>query len=268
MKEGLAAAEPGGPESVCSMHLALQNFLFWALFLVVSAVFIPVGALAVTVYGLVVIRRRPVLRFIRVAIKWYGKFVQWCAWPFVRIRFQDLAPREAANGCVLVCNHRSSSDPFLMACLPFSNAVQVVNVWPFRIPVLGIVAKIGGYLSVREMTPEEFMARAARLLSDGVAIIAFPEGTRSGSAQMGPFHGTVFRLAMSARVPVVPLAITGSENVPRKGAWLLHPGTIRVAKLPSVCWHEYRDMSAFKLKNHVRDILQSHLDTPELGALP
>ena len=38
-----------------------------------------------------------------------------------------------------------------MCVLPHE-CVQIVNVWPFRIPVLGLYAKFSGYLNIRMMS--------------------------------------------------------------------------------------------------------------------
>jgi 1-acyl-sn-glycerol-3-phosphate acyltransferase len=149
-----------------------------------------------------------------------------------------------------------------MACLPFE-CIQIVNIWPFKLPVLGIAARIACYLSVREMPVEEFYEKGARLLEEGACIIAFPEGTRSGSRTMGPFNSSIFRLGQQCRATFVPLAISGNERIPPKGSLVLHPGRVFVDKLPAVGWEDYRNMDVFKLKNHVHRLLGEHLNRIE-----
>jgi 1-acyl-sn-glycerol-3-phosphate acyltransferase len=149
-----------------------------------------------------------------------------------------------------------------MSCLPFE-CIQVVNIWPFRIPLLGQVAKLAGYLSVREMPVEEFIEAGSRLLAQGVSVITFPEGTRSGSRNLGPFHGSAFRLALHAGARVVPLAISGSENIPRRGSMLLRPGRIAVHKLPAIAVDELAQMPIFKIKMLVHEKIQEHLNVLE-----
>jgi 1-acyl-sn-glycerol-3-phosphate acyltransferase len=208
-------------------------------------------------YGLFV-SRRAYLRRVRRVISAYGTvIVRVLPFPFVRVRYEDREPTRS-GACIVVCNHRSASDAFLMAVLPWE-CTQVVNKWPFRLPILGRVARLAGYLSVNEISFEEFRARALTQLADGVAIIGFPEGTRSGGRQMGPFHGSLFRVAMDARVPIVPLCISGNERIPPRGSLRLRPGTIRLRKLPAVEWSVYRDMTPFELKNHVRQRMADQL---------
>ena len=78
-----------------------------------------------------------------------------------------------------------------------------------------------GYLNINIMAPELFFEKALQLLRDGVSIIFFPEGTRSAGREMGHFHGAAFKLALQSRAPIVPLCISGNENIPPRGSLLL-----------------------------------------------
>lgn len=51
---------------------------------------------------------------------------------------------------------------------------------------------------------------AARLLDDGVPLLVFPEGTRSRTGAMAPFHPGTAALCISHVVPAVPAALVGS----------------------------------------------------------
>jgi 1-acyl-sn-glycerol-3-phosphate acyltransferase len=237
---------------------------FFTLFLVSSAVVIPVLAVLVAFWQ-PFHSRRSTMRRVRRAISFYGRIVTLLPWPAIRVRYEDHGGNNTPGPYIFVANHRSASDAFLMCVLPHE-AVQVVNTWPFRIPVLGLFAKVAGYLNVKNMPPEEFMAKAGKLCREGVCLIFFPEGTRSGGRTMGNFHGSAFRLALQEKAAIVPLCITGNEKIPPKGSLLFHPGTIRVRRLPALRWEEFRDQSAFALKNRVRETIQSELGRMENGS--
>lgn len=230
---------------------------FYGLALVASAVVIPSFALGVAASRLVLSQRRT-MRLFRYAILWYGRIICALAFPVIRIRFRDEEPDREVSGSIVVCNHRAASDAFLGAAL-WGEIVQVVNLWPMRLPVLGPFARFAGYLSVREMEPREFLERAGRLLAGRVAVLAFPEGTRSGGTALGPFHGMMFRLALASRAPIVPVCIAGNERMPRRGDWVLEPGVIRIHKLKALLPEEYGTLDAFHLKNRVRDRLRVRL---------
>jgi 1-acyl-sn-glycerol-3-phosphate acyltransferase len=243
------------------MKLFFLNLYFYTFFIVLSAIGITALTLMVTVSRLFLSHRQTMKRFRR-SISWYGKLITAIPYPFIKLRYEDRGTTRADEPYIFVCNHRSASDAFLMCLLPHE-VVQIVNVWPFRIPVLGVYAKYSGYLNIRMMAPDQFMEKATKLLSEGVSIIFFPEGTRSASRTMGSFHGAAFRLALESKASVVPLCISGSENIPPKGSLLLRPGTIRVRRLPSIAWDEYKDLNAFAFKNRVWHIIDDELSVME-----
>ena len=261
-------AEPklatGNRQLTAPLQLFWLNTMFWTLSLIVTAVFAVVGGIYITAFAACVRDHRRTLWLLRRTISHYGSTIIKCAWPMIKVRFVDHAPNDRPP-FVFVANHRSTCDAYLMACLPFE-CIQVVNIWPFRIPLLGIMARLAGYLSVREMPIEQFVERGSRLLGEGVSVITFPEGTRSRTAEMGPFRGSAFQLAQDAGARIAPLAIVGSDRAIRRGSWLLRPSRIAVHKLPAVMVDEYRLMSRFKLKTLVRERIQRHLNEIERGA--
>ncbi len=243
------------------LKLYLLNLYFYAFFVLFSAIGIPVMTLFVAFVGLFTSHRRTMKRFRR-AISWYGRLITVIPYPFIRVRYEDHAGKNPGEPYIFVCNHRSASDAFLMSVLPHE-CVQIVNVWPFRIPVLGLYAKLSGYLNIRMMSHDQFLAKAGTLLSQGVSIIFFPEGTRTATGKMGSFHGAAFRLALVSKASVVPLCISGNENIPPKGSPLLRPGAIRVRRLSAIVWDEYKDLTAYAFKNRVWNIIDKELSVME-----
>jgi len=243
--------------------LFVLNLYVYAFVLLISAVAIPALTLFVAFTRLFLSHRGTMKRFRR-AISWYGKLITAIPYPFIRLRYEDRSKNGPGEPYIFVSNHRSASDAFLMCVLPHE-CVQIVNIWPFRIPVLGLYARLSGYLNIRSMSHEQFMSEAKELLSNGVSIIFFPEGTRSASRTMGSFHGAAFRLALESKAAVVPLCIAGNEHIPPKGSLLLRPGTIRVRRLPAIAWDDYKDLNAFTFKNRVWHIIENELSVMESG---
>jgi 1-acyl-sn-glycerol-3-phosphate acyltransferase len=245
------------------LKLLCLNVSFYILLVLFSLIAVPLLALFIAVQAPFAGHRRA-MRLFRMAIRWYGLVVIYLLpQPFVRVRFENHSGGAIPDPCIVICNHRSSSDPFLMAVLPLDQAVQVVNTWPFRLPLWGPMAKWAGYLGVNDMPVEEFFNRASALLREGVSVIAFPEGTRTRTMEVGPFHGTLFRLALETKAPILPLCILGSECAPPRGTMVLRPGPVVLRSLPAVTWEEYRDYSAFQLKNKVRDMMIRELTVME-----
>lgn len=249
----------------CGIRLKkfLFNLVFYLLFILLTAGMFLFFLVPMLVFR-VIAGERTTLKVLRSLIRIYGWIVvRILLFPCVKVVYKDAAPEKKKRACVYVCNHRAGSDAFLMTLLN-CELVQVVNNWPFKIPVLGWVARWSGYLSIRTMPFDEFFQKACRLLEQGVSIAAFPEGVRSTSRTMQQFNGAVFRVAQAARVPIVPLCVTGNDLIPEKGSNILHPGTIKLHKLPALEWDFYKDMPPFKLKNEVRERIQAEFDRMEL----
>jgi 1-acyl-sn-glycerol-3-phosphate acyltransferase len=236
------------------LRIACLNFLFYSFLIIFSlAAFINLGSLLL--FLVFFLSKRNIYKFLRHAIRWYGAvIIRILPFPFIRIDYKNYGQDDPAGPFLFVCNHRAACDPFLIAVFPYE-IVQVVNIWPFRLPALGIIAKIAGYLSVREIPYTEFAAKTRKLIAQGVSIAAFPEGTRSRNKSLGQFHSAIFRTALETHAAIVPVCITGNENVPPISSPFLRPGIIRIHRLPALTWQEYKTFSPFKLKNYVREII-------------
>ena len=240
----------------------ILNITFYSLLLVFTLVCLLVLTAPVVLVRLLA-GKRTTQKSLRFIMLWYGYVVVRCfTFPFIHIEYRDYEDGKKIGPCVYVSNHRSFSDGFLLAHLNVEG-VQVVNIWPFRIPIIGIMARLAGYLSINTMPFEKFSQVACELLGQGVSIGAFPEGSRSGNRTLMSFHGAVFRVALMARCPIVPVCITGNENIPPRGSWLLNPGVVKIHKLPALKWEDYQSLTPFNLKNKVRDMIQQEIEAME-----
>jgi 1-acyl-sn-glycerol-3-phosphate acyltransferase len=205
--------------------------------------------------------KRTAQKTLRFLIVCYGRII---IYGFIRllvkVQFIDTNNgQKTSYPCVYVVNHRSASDAFLMGVLP-GEFVQIVNLWPFKIPILGLCARLAGYLSVRSMPFIEFSTECKALFSQNVSIIGFPEGTRSLSSEMGQFHSALFRVAKENRLQIVPLCILGNKDKPKRKSLIINPGRVEIHRLSAIGYEEYKNYDNFELKNHVRNIMQTFID--------
>jgi 1-acyl-sn-glycerol-3-phosphate acyltransferase len=63
---------------------------------------------------------------------------------------------------------------------------------------------------------------------DGKSLMVFPEGTRTSDGRLQEFKHGAFRIAVRARVPVVPVAIRGTFELLPKSTLAPHPGRVDV----------------------------------------
>ncbi len=119
---------------------------------------------------------------------------------------------------VVVANHESTADPFLLSHLPWDMR-WVAKEELFHLPFLGLLMRACGDIPIRRGergSVVEMMTECHRALSAGIPIMMFPEGTRSKTGELLPFKDGAFELAIDAGVPVLPLALAGTKDCRRK----------------------------------------------------
>jgi len=150
---------------------------------------------------------------LRVLLLGFGLMEVRIAWrPFFRVDFRDFSGGCREPGIVIV-NHRAATDAFLISVVRLSMA-QTVNGWPMRLPVIGWMACLAGYLNITAWDYETLKTRARAILHAGDMIASYPEGTRSGGTEMNSFHSGIFQVAKELNVPVYMLCIAGNQHMP------------------------------------------------------
>jgi len=150
----------------------------------------------------------------------------------IRVQFEQESPLDPAQRYIFLSNHVSNLDPpILIPLLPGRVSVFLKRSL-MKIPVLGYGMKLAGFIPVdrdgRTESAVESMHAATDVLRSGVHILSFVEGTRSRDGRLQPFKKGPFYLAMHAGAPVVPVSISGTEKMMRKGSLRIFPGTAHV----------------------------------------
>jgi 1-acyl-sn-glycerol-3-phosphate acyltransferase len=131
-------------------------------------------------------------------------------------------PDIATRPYVVVANHESTADPFLLSFVPWDMR-WVAKAELFRVPLTGWLLGLGGDIPVRRgdaSSVREMMDECRRTLEAGLSVMLFPEGTRSRDGALQRFKDGAFQLAIDAQVPVLPIALDGTRDCRPKGsAW-------------------------------------------------
>jgi 1-acyl-sn-glycerol-3-phosphate acyltransferase len=131
---------------------------------------------------------------------------------------------------IFVSNHQSIYDiPILFWHLPWQlRIIAKASLGGF--PFLGWHLSRTGHLLVDRKHPDPMgiLKRWKGLVSKGLSLIVFPEGTRSADGTVGRFKGGSFLLAIQAGLPLVPISVSGSRHVMLKGRLMTCPGQVRV----------------------------------------
>lgn len=119
---------------------------------------------------------------------------------------------------LFVGNHRSNFDPIITWHILKKWQVAFISKRAnFKIFIFGRFIRRCCFMAIDRENPRNAIKtinRAAELLKKGeVSIGVYPEGTRSKSCVLLPFHNGVFKIAQKANAPIVTISIDGSEKI-------------------------------------------------------
>lgn len=160
---------------------------------------------------------------------------------------------------VVVSNHQSQADPFLISNLPWEMKWLGKSVL-FKIPFVGWAMSLAGDIPVNRGNKDSAkasMEMCARYLRNNVPVMIFPEGTRSKDGNLLPFKPGAFRLAIENGSDILPLAVSGSMAALPKGSWKTGNAHARVivGKPISTKGMTLDDLDA--LSNQVREAIEA-----------
>lgn len=132
---------------------------------------------------------------------------------------------------IFISNHQGIYDIFVLEGYLPVRFLWIAKDTLFKIPVIGWTMRKAGYIGINRTSIKksfESMNRAVEEIKSGKSIIIFPEGTRTRDGSIGEFkRGSLF-LVFKTGAPVVPITISGSFNVARRGEFRIRPGKIRI----------------------------------------
>lgn len=132
----------------------------------------------------------------------------------VHIRGRYNIPRKGPY--IIASNHLSWIDiPLVPAYVP-GKVVYMAKEELFYSKVGWLVRFLGAFPVKRGEGDRQAIRAAGDQLKKGRIFIIFPEGHRSETRTLGKIHSGLGMIALRAEVPVVPVAVSGSENVLKK----------------------------------------------------
>ena len=147
-----------------------------------------------------------------------------------------------------------------MGALPFSDVVFAVRAWPFRMLWYAPFMRLAEYLNVEEKGWVGCLEACRRLFASGAYVLFFPEGHRSKDGKMQRFYSGPFKLAVETGVPVIPLCITGTDEVLPPGRRTVRPHRVRLHVLPPVYPDAFPGPEGHsEMRKHVKRAMADHL---------
>ncbi len=158
--------------------------------------------------------RLPRLTPLRLAFRRFSHgLIKLVAWACTRIEIGGLENIPRDGPILIVINHLGDADvPALISSLPFTpDALAKIEL--YDLPILGILIDLYGVIWLHRGKPDKRALRAALDgLAEGRRIIIAPEGRYSLTGTLEEGSGGAAFLAYKSGAPILPIAITGTEN--------------------------------------------------------
>lgn len=173
--------------------------------------------------------------------------------------------------CLFASNHLSYFDIVVLEkVLPESKKAGFIAKDSLKkIPGLSSWMELIRCIFLDRSNPKEGLKsilKGADYLKDGYNMFIFPEGTRCKEGQLGEFKPASLKMAQKAKVPVVPVAITGTSSILEANRGLsMKPSKVTVTFGEPVRIHEMPRPEQKLAVDQVRQTIQDAIDVELSG---
>ncbi len=174
---------------------------------------------------------------------------------FWRINFlnTDNIPRNLNSGLLVISNHQTYLDPFWVS-LPIKRDLRYM-AWDkaFDWFFIGfLIRRLGAFPVNTQFGSRKSYKNAANLLKEGKTLMVFPEAAREfADGKLLPFKPGAAKLALEARVPILPVTIRGANRV-----WAREMKFPRLAKI-EIVFHPVIEFEEFEEKNSPEELTEN-----------
>ena len=144
------------------------------------------------------------------ALRWVTTLIVAVA---LHLRVFGLRNVQARGAFIIASNHLSWADIPLVAVRLHRKVVYMAKEEYFTSRIAWVVRLLGAFPVKRGEGDRQALRTGEEQLKKGNILVMFPEGTRSRTRTMAKGHAGLGLIALRTGVPVVPVAIWGSEKV-------------------------------------------------------
>lgn len=198
-------------------------------------------------------------RFYRFLIDLAAAVACWGARLRLHVTGEDLLPTD--KRILYVGNHVSNYDPIITwHAFPKARLSYISKASNFRLPWFGRFIRRCCFMDIDRENPRNAIItinRAAELLKNQeVSIGVYPEGTRSKSGELLPFHNGVFKIAQKANVDIAVVSLVGTEKIHENYPW--RRTDIYVDVLQIIPAHEIKGVKTDVIGSRVEALLREN----------
>ena len=188
----------------------------------------------------------------------WSPFVLFGCGFYLRIEYKKPFPKNISH--ILVSNHTSYLEPFIMFRVSKTPFVFVGKKELSKIPIFGFIYKRAAILVDRSDTESKknVYIRAKEVIKNGYNVCIFPEGgIPKTNVLLKNFKNGAFKLAIEKNIKIVPITIPDNKFIFPSNYFQGHPGIARIKIHKPIDPNKIKD--AKKLNIFVHNIILNQL---------
>jgi 1-acyl-sn-glycerol-3-phosphate acyltransferase len=163
------------------------------------------------------------------------------SWPALwllrlKLKTQTEGLREHSASCVIICNHQSNYDLFVLGAVVPKRTVSIGKKSLKWVPFFGQLYWLAGNVLIDRgnaaKAKRAMLTTTDTLQHKDTSIWVFPEGTRNLGKGLLPFKKGAFQMAIAAGVPILPVCVSTYSTQMQLNRW--NSGDISIRSLPPI----------------------------------
>ncbi len=206
-------------------------------------------------------------RYIRFHVgRWGKRALEWVDNKVTVIGIENLPSK---GPYVIVANHRSMLDIPLVQGYVNAHAGFLAKKELGRFFSVGrFLTALGGEMIDRDNPRDAVRAinsLAKRMKEEGQVVALFPEGTRSTDKKVHEFKSGSLKIITKTVVPIVPMAITGTDDSMPKGSFYMKAARVKLSILPPVDPARFKDGDLKEFSTFLQAMISKEVERLEKG---
>ncbi len=198
--------------------------------------------------------------------RWGRRAFKW-AKSEVTILGRENIPKEGPY--IIVANHRSMLDISLIQGYINPHAGFIAKKELDKFFTIGDFLRVLGGELIDRNNPRDAIEAISRLIKrmqeERQVVAIFPEGTRSVDRKVHEFKAGSMKIILKSKVPVLPIAIVGTDRSMPKGTFYIKKAKIIASVLPLIQPKEFEGMKSPQLADFLRNVIAEEVERIEGG---
>ncbi len=244
-----------------SQNRAMKSILVSAyvwIFAVISIIII--FPIYLTIWVLTVSFDRKLMAVHYITCLW-GSLYTWIN-PWWQISIENREKLKDSKTYIIISNHQSMLDILalfrLLAQFRWISKTEI-----FKIPVVGWIMTLNNYIKVKRGDKKsviKMLETSKKVVSSGISVLIFPEGTRSRNGNLQQFKDGAFILAADTKTNILPVLINAvSGTLARKGIFIMKKQSIKVRILDEIPYSSFENSGISEIRNRIHGIMNAEL---------